>query len=208
MTCSPDGQSGLAYASLTGGRSMSVPPLMDDDALYEVVDGVRVEKVMGYYECGIASILGEYLATFVRAHQLGRVRVETPFLIDAGRKLERRPDAAFVSYDRWPRDRRVSGGNAWPITPDLAVEIVSPSNAADEVQRKLVEYFNAGVRAVWVVYPRQQHVYVYTSPTEVRILTRAGELDGGDVIPGFRLPVEALFEDELEPEGENPPAAN
>lgn len=187
---------------------MSVPPLMDDDALYEVVDGRRVEKVMGYFECGIASILGYYLEHFCRTHRLGRVRVETPFSIDVARKLERRPDAAFVSYDRWPRDRRVSRGDAWPVVPDLAVEVVSPSNKASDMQRKRLEYFRAGVRLVWVVFPDQFEVHVYSAPTEVRIRTRADELDGGEVIPGFRLPVEALFEDELEPEGGETPTGS
>jgi Uma2 family endonuclease len=178
---------------------------MDDDILYEVVDGRRVEKMMGFYECGIASILAEYLAVFVRAQRLGRVRVETPFLIDPTRKLERRPDVAFVSYDRWPRDRRLPRANAAPVVPDLAVEVVSPTNTASEIQAKRHEYFQAGVRAVWVIFPDQREVYAYSSPTSVRILPHDGELDGGEVVPGFRLPVAALFEDEPGPgNGEAP----
>ncbi len=183
---------------------MSASLVSDDDKLYELVDGRRVEKVMGYYECGIASVLGEYLAVFVRSHRLGRVRVETPFLIDPTRKLERRPDVAFVSFDRWPRERRLPRANACPVVPDLTVEVVSPTNTANEVQRKRHEYFQAGVRAVWVVFPDQFEVYAYISPTNVRILTRSDELDGGEVIPGFRLPVAALFEDEPEAGGETP----
>jgi len=178
---------------------MTIPQIMDDDALFEVVDGQRVEKVMGFYECGIATILTEYLAVFVRSHHLGRVRVETSFLIDPARGQERRPDVAFVSYDRWPRGQRLPRGNAAPVVPDLAVEVVSPSNTATEVQTKRHEYFRAGVRAVWVVFPDQFEVHVFTAPTSVRILARNDELDGGAVVPGFRLPVAALFEDELAP---------
>jgi Uma2 family endonuclease len=78
--------------------------------------------------------------------------------------------------------------------PELAIEVVSLTNTADEVAEKLEEYFLLGVRIVWVVYPRQSMVYAYTSPKEVRVLTMGDVLDGGDVLPGFRLPVEKIFE--------------
>jgi Uma2 family endonuclease len=179
---------------------------VDGAGLYEFVNGRWVEKVLGAYECGIASILGEYLAVFARAHRLGRVRVATPFLIaPPPQRLERRPDVSFVSYGRWARDRRMPRGSAGPVVPDLAVEVVSPKNTATEVQRKRHEYFRAGVRLDWVIYPDQYEIYVYTAPTAVSILTRNDEPDGGDVVPGFRLPVAALFEDE--PESESGEAA-
>ncbi len=86
----------------------------------------------------------------------------------------------------------------WDMVPDLAIEIVSPSNAADQVQEKVHEYFRAGVNRVWVIDPGQQEVYDYASPTEIQVLQLCHELDGGDLIPGFRLPVAVLFEDEPE----------
>jgi Uma2 family endonuclease len=86
----------------------------------------------------------------------------------------------------------------WDVVPDLAIEVVSPNNSADEVQDKRLEYFRAGVSVVWVIYPRQREVHVYTSPTSVTILTAEQELDGGQLIPGFRLPLSALFDDEPE----------
>jgi Uma2 family endonuclease len=90
----------------------------------------------------------------------------------------------------------VPGGEAWEVVPDLAVEVVSPSNTAIEVVKKLGDYFRAGVRQVWVIYPVQQFIYVYTSLADIRVLQPGDDLDGGAVLPGFRLAVSTLFEDE------------
>ena len=79
------------------------------------------------------------------------------------------------------------------IGPDLAVEVVSKSNSATDVKDKIEEYFRAGVRLVWLVYPTQKLIDVYESPTTVRVLRREDELTGGDVLPGFRLPLTELF---------------
>ena len=170
-----------------GERSTVIP----DDMLYEVVDGKIVEKVVGGYELDIATLLVEFLAPFVRAHRLGRVFGEMIFRIDQAKDLQRRPDVAFVSHARWPVHRRAPKVAVWDMVPDLAVEVVSPSNTADQVQEKIHEYFRAGVNRVWVVYPRQQEVYVYASPAQIQVLQLGQELDGGDLIPGFRLPVAA-----------------
>jgi Uma2 family endonuclease len=120
------------------------------------------------------------------------------FRIDRARNLQRRPDAAFISDARWPVRRRVPDVPVWDMVPDLAIEVVSPNNTADEVQDKRLEYFLAGVQRVWVVYPRQREIYDYAAPTQVRILGADQELDGGDLLPGFRLPLTVLFDDEPE----------
>jgi Uma2 family endonuclease len=83
--------------------------------------------------------------------------------------------------------------NPWDVVPDLAVEVISPSDLVYDLIQKIAEYFEAGVRLVWVVYPPQRLVYVYESLTRARILTVADELEGGAVLPGFRLPVANLF---------------
>ena len=80
--------------------------------------------------------------------------------------------------------------------PDLAIELISPTNAAVLVQAKIHEYFAAGVSGVWVIYPKQKSIYVYSSTTPIQVLEPGHELDGRDLIPGFRLPLAALFEDE------------
>jgi Uma2 family endonuclease len=176
-------------------------PAADPDLLYEVIDGRIVEKPpMGAFECAFASILIEYLAPFLRDTRVGRLHSEMLFDLGPAVTRRRRPDLAFVSSQRWPRERRVPYAEAWAMVPDLAIEIISPSNAAEQVVEKLDDYFRAGVRRVWVIYPVQQKVYDHISPTRANILTRDDALDGGEILPGFRLPLADLFTDELAPE--------
>jgi Uma2 family endonuclease len=176
----------------------SVPMVIPDDMLYEVVDGKLVEKIVGASALEIAGILDQHLGMFARTHRLGRALIEFVFRIDQAKDLQRRPDISFVSHARWPFHRRVPNVAVWDMVPDLAIEIVSPSNTADQVQAKIHDYFAAGVTRVWVVYPRQQEVYVYASPTQIQVLQLGQDLDGGELIPGFRLPLAALFEDDPE----------
>jgi Uma2 family endonuclease len=125
----------------------------------------------------------------------GLVQAEMLFLIDKSRNLQRRPEVSFVSFPRWPKGRPVPGTPAWEVVPELAVEVVSPINGAYEVLEKVEDYFACGVQRVWVIYPPFSKVYDYASATSVRILTRADHLSGGDVLPGFELPLSELFED-------------
>ena len=172
--------------------------LYDGDKLYEVVDGRVVLKKPGAFEMEIASILGQFLGNFARSNRLGGVWIEMLFRIDLARNLQRRPDLAFVSHERWPFQRRIPQGAAWDMVPDLAVEVVSPSNPAVEVHKKIHEYFRAGVRRVWIVYPEAREVYVYESPKLIQVLQIEDELDGAPLLPGFRLALKTLFEDEPE----------
>ncbi len=178
-----------------------------DDCFYEVVDGQIVElPPMGAYECDVASFLAFMLGQVVNARQLGKVVVETLFRLDRAGKLKRRPDLAFVSAKKWPIRRRAPKTEAWDLIPDLVIEVVSETNSAQEVIQKVVDYLSAGTRLVWVVYPDVKQVHVYTDLTSARILTEPAELDGGDIVPGFRLSLTELFEDadsaELAPAGD------
>jgi Uma2 family endonuclease len=164
-----------------------------DDRNYEVVNGQRVElPPMSAHETDLNSRLNAFIAPIMLKH--GRPQIETLFLIDSETDLQRRPDMAFISFARWPKGRRVPTTNAWEVVPDLAVEVVSFSNSANEIITKIHDYFRCGVRLVWVVYPLFAQVYVYTSTTTVRILGRADTLDGGEVLPEFRLTMAELFE--------------
>ncbi|MFO0954816.1 MAG: Uma2 family endonuclease [Isosphaeraceae bacterium] len=175
-------------------RVPTQPDSYDTDALYEVVDGLIVEKPsMGAFEAQVAWLLGKLLDRFVEASALGTVITEALFRLDATRKLDRRPDVAFVSQQRWPIERRAPRTAAWDVVPDLAVEVLSPGNRSVEDLTKVDEYFAAGVRLVWVIYPGPDRVYVYQSPTSVRILTRTDRLDGGEVLPGFSVALGELF---------------
>jgi Uma2 family endonuclease len=171
-------------------------PLLNGDVLYEVVDNeIREVAPMNARETRFANNLSLALGQFGRSNSLGMSDVEMLFLIDKSRNLQRRPDVSFVSFQRWPKGKPVPATPAWEVVPDLAVEIVSASNDAYEVLEKVEEYFACGVRRVWLVYPPFFKVYDYDSPTSVRILTRADQLSGGDVVPGFDVPLSELFEE-------------
>src|SRR5206468_3707014 len=114
----------------------------------------------------------------------GYVVIEMLFRLEPAQPLDRRPDLAYVSFQRWPQ-RVIPAGNAWEVAPDLAVEVISPSNSATEVQEKIKEYFKYGVRLVWVIYPIPQLVHVYESLKEIRVLEVVDTLEGGTVLPGF-----------------------
>jgi len=173
----------------------AIAPIIPDDMLYEVVDGQVVEKKMSARETEIASILVGMLTPYLRTNRLGKVVGEMLFRINPENDLRRRPDVAFVSHARWPFNRRVPNVPVWDMVPDLAIEVVSPSNSASTILRKVHDYFKAGVARVWVVYPEQTEVYIYSTPQQVQVVGIGQELDGGDLLPGFRLPVAVLFED-------------
>jgi len=105
----------------------------------------------------------------------------------------RRPDVAFVSYQRWAKDQDLSSGNGWEVVPDLAVEVISPTDLAAEVMRKVYEYLEAGVVEVWLVYPELRRVHRFNSIGGITSVGPAGMLDGGDLLPGFELPLADLF---------------
>jgi Uma2 family endonuclease len=182
----------LASTFQTGPMTAPVPEFGE---LYEVVDGKLVEKPhMGVFETWIASELLGLVVGSINVRQYGRFVSETLFLLAPGGALKRRPDLAFVSYERWPRNRAVPKAEFWEVVPDLVVEVISPTNGASDVLIRIGDYFGAGVRAVWVVYPNEEIVYSYRSPTDVTILTRTGTLEAPAVLPGFQLALERLFE--------------
>jgi Uma2 family endonuclease len=166
---------------------------VNGDSLYEVVNGEIVEmEPMSAYATLIASLL---LQAFAGQQKQGRAVAEMLFDFSATVGTKRRPDLAFVLYDRWPREKQVPDTEAWDVVPNLAVEVVSPSNTAREVLDKLAEYFRVGVERVWVIYPSQRQIYVYASPTSVKVLSQGDELADEALLPSFRLPLGTLFDD-------------
>jgi Uma2 family endonuclease len=159
--------------------------------LFELVDGVLVEKVMGYWESALACELIRLLGNFVTRHKLGTVAGEAGMLqLSPG--LVRIPDVSFISWTRLKRHRRERPA-ILPLAPDLAIEVVSEGNTRREMKRKVGEYFDAVCRLVWVVDPRTRTVAVHTSASDVITLSETQTLTGGDVLPGFRLPLRNLF---------------
>ncbi len=166
---------------------------LDDhhDRLCELIDGVLVEKTVGYEESELTLLLGYFLVGFVRQHDLGIVAGPDGTLrLFPGRV--RIPDISFVSWDRLPNRERPRKPIP-DLVPDLAVEVIRESNTKKEMAIKLQEYFAAGVRLVWYVEPDDRTVRVYTAADRSTLLTEEQTLDGGDVLPGFALPLRELF---------------
>jgi len=160
--------------------------------LCELVDGVLVEKPMGYYESRMAIVLAHLLEAFLEEHPLGIVLgADATLRLFPG--VVRLPDVCFISWARFP-DRRLPLEPVPDLVPDLAVEILSEGNTRAEMERKRREYFAAGTRLVWEVDPPARTVTVYTAPERAATLTEAQAVDGGDVLPGFSLAIHDWFE--------------
>ena len=160
--------------------------------LCELVDGVLVEKVCRHLESRLAARLLQFLQNYLELHDLGILTgADGPLQILANQV--RFPDVAFIGYDRIPE-----GADATtPVPnwiPSLAVEILSPGNTKAEMTRKLRDYFEAGVELVWYVDPSDRTVRVYHSPESVTTLTEADNLDGEQLLPGFRLSIRDWFD--------------
>jgi Uma2 family endonuclease len=161
-------------------------------SLCELVAGTLVEKPMGIEESEIALLLGAALVNFARPRKLGMLLAPDGMLrLMPG--LVRAPDISFISRESYPDGKKPTEPIA-PMAPDLAVEILSKSNSRTEMNRKLREYFDAGTRLVWYVDPRKMTIRVYASPSKSVTLGIADHLDGGAVLPGFRMAVRELFE--------------
>ncbi len=179
---------------LTQTGNLALPGGFRREELYETVRGKRVEApLMGAQESGIANLLGRYIWLFWGDSPQGIVAIEVLFRLDSAGDVELRPDAAVVSFERWPQ-RVIPPGNAWAVVPNLAVEVISPTNFALDVQTKIEDYFTHGVNLVWVIYPPHRKIYVYEGVKKVQILDSNDTLDGGTVLPGFKLAVSKLFE--------------
>ena len=126
-----------------------------------VGDRIVEKPPMGVLGSTLASLLLELMGPYARSMQLGQVFSEVLFdlrpLVDGSR----RPDLAFLSAAKWPLNRRGPEAESWPIIPDLAIEIVSPTNYAAKVLDKVREYEQAGVRLVWVIYPSAREVHIF-----------------------------------------------
>jgi Uma2 family endonuclease len=158
----------------------------------ELVEGTLVEKTMGYEEGLLARELLTDLTIFLRRHNLGIVNGPDGTLkLTTG--LVRVPDVSFVSWDRLP-GRKLPKGPIPRLALDLAVEVISKGNTKAEMERKLREYFEAGTRLVWFVYPKTRTVRVYSSAKQAVVLKGEDRLEGGEVLPGFSVSVGELFE--------------
>lgn len=157
------------------------------DKRFELIDGEIIEVPSNPYSSEIAILIAAAILAFIRPRNLGRVTGEGAGYRVAGRKLS--PDVAYVSAARQEQLAR-EGYN--PIAPDLAVEVVLPTDRQPEIRRKLAIYAEGGV-LVWLVYPEQRRVEIYAPDQPVEIVFEEGALSGGQILPDFTLPVTDVF---------------
>lgn len=178
-------------------REIDTGPQFKLPEQYELVLGeIREVGPMSIYAKEVAGVLNERMTKFLAQESQGRSRVEMacriPLPEDASRI--RIPDLSFFSRERWPQNRPVPFfGNPIDIVPDLAVEVISPNDEWEDVTAKALEYVRGGVKLVWVISPRLKQVYAYNANPSPRVYTESDTLDGGDVLPGFAVPVSSLF---------------
>jgi Uma2 family endonuclease len=158
----------------------------------ELVRGEVVETMPPGGVHGIIVIaLGALLRLWAKNGPKGYVGTESGFVLERDPDIVRSPDVFFVSAARLPESGIPTG--FWELAPDLAVEIVSPGDTADEVRAKVSEYLVAGTQMVWVVYPRTREVVAHTPDGIARTFGVDATLDAPDVLPGFSGPVVEIF---------------
>jgi Uma2 family endonuclease len=164
-----------------------------DGFRYELVKGeLRKMSPAGSEHGAIIINITVLLGQHVKTNKLGVCfGAETGFKIATDPDTVRAPDLAFIGSARVPESGIPK--KFWPGAPDLAVEVLSPGDSYEEVDEKVGDWLAAGTRAVWVVNPRKRSVTVYHSTKDVERLSESDELDGGDVVPGFRCKVSEIF---------------
>jgi Uma2 family endonuclease len=154
-----------------------------DGRKYELVAGEIRMSPAGARHGAISLLLAARLLAFVRERNLGHVfDSSTGFRLPSGNV--RCPDASFVAAGRFENEHPTEGFS--PVPPDLAVEVLSPEDRSQAILDKVGEYLDAGVRLIWVIDPRGRTATRYRALTDVRMLAADEELDGEDVLPGFR----------------------
>ncbi len=160
--------------------------------LCELIDGTLVEKSMGAIESHLAAVLIEFLGPFVRQHDLGILLAEAGMLRYSPKRIYL-PDISFISWAQNPM-REMQKQQVADLHPDLAVEVLSPSNTRREMEKKRADYFDWGTQLVWQLDPVTRIMQVFTAPEASTTVETTGTLDGGEVLPGFSLPLANLFE--------------
>lgn len=168
---------------------------LTDESRYELVRGEIIQMAPpGAQHGDLASRIDRRLGTYVEEHALGKVLVETGYILAENPDTVRAPDISFLRRERIPAEGLPRGFIAG--SPNLAIEIVSPSDTAEVIDEKVHDYLSHETSLVWVVQLRTRSVAVYRSNGTVSVLRAvAGDsLEGEDVVPGFSLPLTELFE--------------
>ena len=161
-----------------------------DGVRSELIEGELIEMQPAGFSHGVTTnFLGTYLTVFVGENNLGLVTTaETGFKIATNPDTVLAPDVGFVAKNRLPADFSTLVG-FFPGAPDLAAEVISPSETYEQVETKVARYLDAGTRLVWVVRPKQKRVEVHRTDGTSALLSVGETLDGESVVSGFRLVV-------------------
>jgi Uma2 family endonuclease len=157
----------------------------------ELIDGTLVQKPVATYESWLAFVLGHFLLNYLDTNDLGMLGGEAGLLKILPGQI-RAPDVCCIRWERVP-GRNTPKPPIFAVAPDLAVEILSKGNTEAEMDRKLREYFQAGVRLVWHIEPKTRTARAYTAADQWTEISPNDALSGGDVLPGFELPLAQLF---------------
>ncbi len=158
---------------------------------FELVTRTVVENTMGAPESYLALEIGTLLKEYLLRNDIGFL-YGADTLIEFLPKLVRGPDVCFVPWTQRP-DRTIPTEPISDLLPELVVEVLSPSNTTGEIRRKIKEYFKAGVKIVWVIDPPTRSAVVHVGPDKQSTIPESGALLGGNVLPGFKLPLTKLF---------------
>ncbi|HVX85783.1 MAG TPA: Uma2 family endonuclease [Phycisphaerae bacterium] len=161
---------------------------------YELVLGeLRPMPPSGQQHSSIGVTIITALQLFVKVHKLGKVTgPDGGYILHRNADTVRAPDVGFVTADRLPNGRTAQ--KWFPGHPDLAVEIISPTDVYGDVDEKVQEFLDAGTRLVWVVNPRHKTVTVFRNDNSITALGPTDQLSGESVLPGFTLTVSEIFE--------------
>jgi len=173
--------------------------LPDDGWKYQLIEGrvLRMPPAGGDHD-NIAARLVILLGVFVQTRSLGEITLsQSGYLVNLPDEQEKLlvPDLAFVSAARVPKRGTAEAKGFWRLAPDLVVEVVSPSQSQSEMEKTARRWLEAGTRLVWIIWPDTQQVDVWRPGVEqpTSTLGSSEELDGLDVLPGFRCPIARLF---------------
>jgi Uma2 family endonuclease len=168
---------------------------MEDGHRYELVDGELVEREMSYESSSVGARFVVEFGIWDKASRRANLAGA-----DAGLQIfpwapsqVRFADASLTFLDRIPSGRPGSGHSR--VAPDVVVEVVSPNDGADDVERKVQEYLRAGVRLVWVAYPETRTIHVFRPNGNDSTIREGQSLTGEEILPGFSVPLGELFGD-------------
>ena len=174
-----------SYNLLTADEYSRAP---DDGLRHTLQAGLLIAEPQPFpRHAQIQARLAHVLTEFVDARGLGVVLTDGGFLLSRNPDTVRGPDVSFVRADRFNAEE--AGRGYFRGAPDLAIEILSPSNRPGETHAKVADYLAAGARLVWVIDPAQRIVSVYRSLLSPRRIAADGVLNGEDVLPGFSFPI-------------------